>query len=261
MAPKALSNGTLSLKFMQRRATAAGAAQTDGKVELAQAKVADDAEWDVGKQVREAWGLSSSNDGPLISTVSCVVSEASYLPFLRSSHGEDSEEENQQVKATHKAGRWNNLPVEQIKAEPDEDEDDSHLSDATPVPSSSRVDSRATKRSRVNNESNVPSKKKKSTKATPAQAHDFIKETLASISSDAPPVIPSTVPPTAYPVFLRPSGVDTPSATIPKAPTATNADGKISPKKKGGKRRKSKVTTPPTTAYMLPTPDRESAFS
>ena len=46
MPPKTLSNGTLALKFMQRKATVAA----DGKsnaVQLFQAKVVDEAEWDV----------------------------------------------------------------------------------------------------------------------------------------------------------------------------------------------------------------------
>lgn len=61
MPPKTLSNGTLALKFMQKAALKAqnGSAPV---VELHQAKVVDEAEWDVGKEVRQAWGLAPNGD-------------------------------------------------------------------------------------------------------------------------------------------------------------------------------------------------------
>lgn len=57
MPPKTLSNGTLSLKFMQRKANVG----SSSNVHLIQAKVADEAEWDIGREVREAWGLNSNS--------------------------------------------------------------------------------------------------------------------------------------------------------------------------------------------------------
>jgi hypothetical protein len=53
---KTLSNGTLSLRFMQN----AQRAKHQAEVEAAQAKVKDDAEWEVPAAVRAAWGATSS---------------------------------------------------------------------------------------------------------------------------------------------------------------------------------------------------------
>ena len=52
---KVLSNGTLSLRFMQN----AQRAKQQAQVEAEQAKVKDEAEWEVSKEVRDAWGLTS----------------------------------------------------------------------------------------------------------------------------------------------------------------------------------------------------------
>jgi hypothetical protein len=59
MAGKTLSNGTLNLRFMQNAARAKQLATA----ELEQAKVKDEAEWEVSKEVREAWGLTSETSG------------------------------------------------------------------------------------------------------------------------------------------------------------------------------------------------------
>ena len=57
MAGKTLSNGTLSLRFMQN----AHRAKLQAQVELEQAKIKDDAEWSVPQEVRDAWGLGESS--------------------------------------------------------------------------------------------------------------------------------------------------------------------------------------------------------
>ena len=54
---RALSNGTLSLRFMQN----ALRAKQQGLSDLERAKVKDEAEWEVSKEIREAWGLASSS--------------------------------------------------------------------------------------------------------------------------------------------------------------------------------------------------------
>ena len=56
MSGKTLSNGTLSLRFMQN----AHRAKLQAQVEAAQAKIKDDAEWSVAPEVREAWGIGAS---------------------------------------------------------------------------------------------------------------------------------------------------------------------------------------------------------
>lgn len=55
-AGKSLSNGTMSLRFMQN----ALRSKQQTAVDLERAKVKDEAEWEVSKEVREAWGLSGS---------------------------------------------------------------------------------------------------------------------------------------------------------------------------------------------------------
>ena len=56
---KSLSNGTLSLRFMQN----ALRSKQQAAVELERAKVKDDAEWEVSKEIREVWGLQSDTRG------------------------------------------------------------------------------------------------------------------------------------------------------------------------------------------------------
>ncbi|RPD77210.1 hypothetical protein L226DRAFT_459187 [Lentinus tigrinus ALCF2SS1-7] len=82
MSGKTLSNGTLSLRFMQN----AQRAKLQAQVEAEQAKIKDDAEWSVPQDVRDAWGIgqSSSNSDE-------VQHESSYIPFIfQSDVGESS---------------------------------------------------------------------------------------------------------------------------------------------------------------------------
>ncbi|KAI0758928.1 hypothetical protein C8Q74DRAFT_273124 [Fomes fomentarius] len=87
MSGKTLSNGTLSLRFMQN----AQRAKLQAQVEAEQANIKDDAEWSVAQDVREAWGIggwSHSNDE--------VQHESSYLPFIfQSDFGEGSSSNSQ----------------------------------------------------------------------------------------------------------------------------------------------------------------------
>lgn len=54
---KTLSAGTLNLKFMQN----AIRSQQIQAVELPKAQVKDEGEWEVSREVREAWGLTSGS--------------------------------------------------------------------------------------------------------------------------------------------------------------------------------------------------------
>lgn len=62
MSGKSISNGTLSLRFMQNAAHRK--AKQLGEVEAEQAKVKDDGQWEVTKEVREAWGIGTSGSQP-----------------------------------------------------------------------------------------------------------------------------------------------------------------------------------------------------
>ena len=56
MSGKILSNGTLSLKFMQN----AQRAKQQETTSLERAEVVDDSKWEVSKEVKEGWGLASN---------------------------------------------------------------------------------------------------------------------------------------------------------------------------------------------------------
>ncbi|KAF8319597.1 hypothetical protein F5887DRAFT_1218631 [Amanita rubescens] len=81
MSGKTISTSTLSLRFMQN----AHRAKSMKEVELEKAAVHDDAQWDVGHEVREAWGLLSVQD-----TSQNITYETSYLPFIFSDTAEDT---------------------------------------------------------------------------------------------------------------------------------------------------------------------------
>ncbi|TFK36063.1 hypothetical protein BDQ12DRAFT_699775 [Crucibulum laeve] len=73
MSGKTLSTGTLSLRFMQN----AQRAKQLKEVELERAEVKDDGQWEVSKEVKEAWRVGSGS-----TEMDAVIHEASYLPFL-----------------------------------------------------------------------------------------------------------------------------------------------------------------------------------
>ncbi|KIL59752.1 hypothetical protein M378DRAFT_36994, partial [Amanita muscaria Koide BX008] len=85
MSGKTLSTSTLSLRFMRN----AQRAKQLKEVELEKAAVHDDAQWDVGQEVREAWGLVSEQD-----PFQTVTHETSYLPFLFSDTSDAVTESN-----------------------------------------------------------------------------------------------------------------------------------------------------------------------
>ncbi|KAJ7258080.1 hypothetical protein B0H12DRAFT_1201857 [Mycena haematopus] len=91
MAAKTLSTSTLSLKFMQN----AHRAKNLAEVQLDRAEVKDDGEWEVAKEIRDAWGPETAQVYPnfrventrltspfFLNTRQSVSYEASYLPFL-----------------------------------------------------------------------------------------------------------------------------------------------------------------------------------
>ncbi|KAL4254676.1 hypothetical protein ABKN59_004449 [Abortiporus biennis] len=75
---KGLSNGLMSLRFMQNAQRAKQQAQIDAE----QAKVKDEAEWEVSQEVKDSWGI-----GKLAAEAetSKITHEASYIPFMFSS--------------------------------------------------------------------------------------------------------------------------------------------------------------------------------
>ncbi|KAI0339119.1 hypothetical protein BDW22DRAFT_1432026 [Trametopsis cervina] len=74
---KTLSNGTMALRFMQN----AQRAKEQAQVELEQARIKDEAEWEVSQETKDAWGIASTSPGSVLSAAA-AVHEASYIPFL-----------------------------------------------------------------------------------------------------------------------------------------------------------------------------------
>ncbi|KAL1692471.1 hypothetical protein GGG16DRAFT_51481 [Schizophyllum commune] len=209
-----LSNSILSLKFMQN----AQRAKQQKEVEIERAKVKDEAEWEVPKEVREGWGPTSSS--------SAVSLEDSYLPFLypvletagaeapikgrrRYKNGELVKEEIPEVPA----------PAEEATASTSKAEDPS-LQDSPSRKESSRS-------GKPKSGLSAPKKKRKDLKAEatddiPGNAktvQDLIREN-AGIGVDlrGARAAPARAAPSP-PVFLKPSGVDEPS----KAPAAASS--------------------------------------
>ncbi|KAM6495175.1 hypothetical protein JOM56_009798 [Amanita muscaria] len=115
MSGKTLSTSTLSLRFMQN----AQRAKQLKEVELEKAAVHDDAQWDVGQEVREAWGLVSEQNPQT------VTHETSYLPFLFSDASDAVTESNPASKIPKGRRTFNfGAPEDSIddKPEPEEQE-------------------------------------------------------------------------------------------------------------------------------------------
>ncbi|TEB33875.1 hypothetical protein FA13DRAFT_116463 [Coprinellus micaceus] len=104
---KTLSAGTLNLKFMQN----AIRSQQIQAVELPKAAVKDDGEWEVSREVREAWGLKSDSKSR-----EPEVHEESYLPFLFQAEDEPSSSTG------YKGRRQFGKNGKEVEAKPEEDE-------------------------------------------------------------------------------------------------------------------------------------------
>ena len=59
----------MGLRFMQN----AQRAKQQAQVELEQAKVKDEAEWEVSQEVKEAWGIGSSTSTKCVDVSFCVL--------------------------------------------------------------------------------------------------------------------------------------------------------------------------------------------
>ncbi|KAI0076994.1 hypothetical protein K474DRAFT_1675159 [Panus rudis PR-1116 ss-1] len=117
---KSISNGTLSLRFMQN----AQRARQQAEVAAQQAKIKDEAEWEVSQETKEAWGIGSSS-GP-----EDLTHESSYLPFLFSSAGDPDAPSSE---ATRMKGRRTfNARGQEVQQEPViESKDDKEAQTAT----------------------------------------------------------------------------------------------------------------------------------
>lgn len=118
MSGKTLSTGTLSLRFMQN----ANRAKQLKEVELDRAEVIDAGKWEIGQDVKDAWGTTSSSPLLCVTVVryrcsnrltdkiqilrrQAVQHESSYLPFLFSEPTQESSVSTESVNTTLPKGR------------------------------------------------------------------------------------------------------------------------------------------------------------
>lgn len=79
---KPLSNGVMGLRFMQN----AQRAKQQAQVELEQAKIKDEAEWEVSQEVKDAWGIGSSSSARHVCSKDfCLTGSFCSQDILRSS--------------------------------------------------------------------------------------------------------------------------------------------------------------------------------
>ncbi|KAK7449644.1 hypothetical protein VKT23_013119 [Stygiomarasmius scandens] len=206
---KALSNGTLSLRFMQN----AQRAQQQKEIELEKAQVEDDGRWEIAQEVRDSWGPTSQSSDS-------VSYETSYLPFLFPSLPEpDSFASDLKPKGrrTFKKGKEviTQTEPEQPAADTSESTSSTQIEPARTkkgkkIANSSFLSSGPNDRIAQNVKSERPiSKSNKIAKLaifdTSGVGTDLRSNTtLTSVSSDA----------TAQTTFMKPAGVDDPKGTL-----------------------------------------------
>ncbi|KAI0324106.1 hypothetical protein GY45DRAFT_463399 [Cubamyces sp. BRFM 1775] len=208
MTSKTLSNGTLSLRFMQN----AHRAKLQAQVELEQAKIKDDAEWSVSQEIRDAWGIgasssSTSNDN--------VVYEASYVPFMFDSDAAEASSSNSQKEDMPRlrGRRTFNARGEEVVQEEKPQEGEDVVPDTPEEKPRSKFDKRPTSISGFK----APISTQKDGKKTRTKtAQMLIREDVsvrppASMQTSAPAVKREEG-------FIKPEGVDEPIRTARKVP-------------------------------------------
>ncbi|KAJ7735962.1 hypothetical protein B0H16DRAFT_125744 [Mycena metata] len=223
MAAKTLSTSTLSLKFMQN----AHRAKNIAEVQLERAEVKDDGEWEVAKEIRDAWGPE---------TTQSVSYEASYLPFLFSSDASDAHA----IPATNLKGR------RAFKRGMEVADEYQFSAPAPPTPPAAASTSKSTGKPRQISSlsgrtgSNTNNSKKGSANAAPkgktarqaiydnsGVGADLRSQKATESMNDYAPPLPSKPP--LPNVFLKPAGVDAPPESS-KTPLATGS-GERKPKR------------------------------
>ncbi|EKM52388.1 uncharacterized protein PHACADRAFT_211640 [Phanerochaete carnosa HHB-10118-sp] len=199
---KTLSNGLMNLRFMQNTQRAKEHAQDA----LEQAKIKDEADWEVSQEIKDAWGIGT----PLNASTSSVIHEPSYLPFLFTySTAGTSEGE---TRAKPKGRRSFNVKGKEAEMEKVETD---------PIPENNVPESQPSKRltSISGFRAPLPTKlsftSSKSVKSQSVQElirQDVTKRAPAPLTADTP--VPSSAAPgtskAALAGFLKPTGVDAP---------------------------------------------------
>ncbi|GJE88977.1 hypothetical protein PsYK624_050650 [Phanerochaete sordida] len=205
---KTASKGLMGLRFMQNAQRAKQQAQAD----FEQAKIKDEAEWEVSQEIKDAWGIGSSSSA----STSSVIHESSYLPFLfASSAAETSDGETQAKPKGRRSFNTKGKEVETVKAEPE------------PAPEEDAPESEPSKRITSISGFRAPLPTKAASKPTKGvkgpNVQELIRQDVTKREpAPLPPAIPTSAAPTPKPAraapsgFLKPAGVDAPVVAAPK---------------------------------------------
>jgi len=242
MSGKAISNSTLSLRFMQN----AQRARLQAQVEAEQAKIRDDAEWSVSQDVRDAWGIdpsSSSTSGLKQKKTQSVTYEASYVPFIFDEEEKEEGEDDTGAPSALVRGRrsFNERGQEIPRKEVHESDNEAQ----EPAGESNPLKGKGRPGSISGFKAPLPIKSKDSKKARSKTAQQLIHETaaVASVSLSSAPPSGAAIAKSEPAGFMKPAGVDAPPPTNAKQgqkkrqrdhDTADSTESK-------GKKRKKKV--------------------
>lgn len=192
-------------------------AKQQAQVELEQAKIKDEAEWEVSQEIKDAWGIGSSKNA----STSSVIHESSYLPFLFASQSAGASDG--ETLAKPKGRRSFNTKGKEVETEKVADE---------PAPDGDAPESQPSKRITSISGFRAPKAASKSSKGKSVQElirEDATKREPAPLETDTPVPSPATSQPSRAPPasFMKPAGVDAPS-------TKNNAAKKKRDRDEGG---------------------------
>ncbi|KAJ7305558.1 hypothetical protein DFH08DRAFT_902720 [Mycena albidolilacea] len=216
MAAKTLSTSTLSLKFMQN----AHRAKHLAEVQLERAEVKDDGEWEVAKEIRDAWGPE---------TTQSVSYEASYLPFLFTSDASSSD--SGVPPATNLKGRRAFKRGREVADEYQAIVPAAPATDSKPsIASTSKSAGKQPKQISGRTGSNTNSNSKKNASAPKGKSARQAIYDNSGVGADlrSHKVDPAQNNQSAPNIFLKPAGVDEPAESTKAAASQNNQSAPVS---------------------------------
>ncbi|KAG8793470.1 hypothetical protein FRC16_010949 [Serendipita sp. 398] len=216
--PVTLSNGLMSLKFMQRAAASSGE-QTQ---EAERARVVDDSEWYIARPPGEEISVKKINSN--------VTQEASYMPFLYSSRASSSDDEDQDPDLTKQSSSKSTFRGRRTFKDGEEQiigktaDLDVPSPEELPANQDIKVDPKPTTSSRTK-EVPVPPSNRKNKKKRPASDDDDQQLDYADNTAQPPSILSANT-------FARPSGVFTKETKPHKASDEGQKSDVIPAKKK-----------------------------
>ncbi|KAH9911481.1 uncharacterized protein BXZ73DRAFT_91871 [Epithele typhae] len=234
MAGKTLSNGTLSLRFMQN----AQRAKLQSQVTAEQAKIKDDAEWSVSQELKDAWGIGQSSG-----STDDTVHEDSYVPFMSQAETSSGPSSSEPPSKAVLKGRRTFTPRGEVIAEESKDKQDGEDLEEKPddleYDDHPRPKRRAMPTSISNFKAPISTRPDGDKKVARKTAQQLIRE-IAPIDVSTPPDTSRSARPPAPSgtAFMKPEGVDAPVPLPSKlvkrerVESAGSAEGKKKRKKK-----------------------------